>query len=209
MASALAFGALAGLPAKARAALCEAITTPGGSKESALRESMRTLWVAHVIWGREYIVATLWEDPDQTAVAARLWRNQEEIGALFATYYGEAVGTQLADVLKRHILISADVVDALKTGQDGELHESQKRWQENAGELVVLLSGVNPKWSKQALADVLGEHMALTTKETAVRLKKKKADDDIVVFDQLLAQARDMADEFSDGIIKQLPREFE
>lgn len=208
IAALIVFGAFAILPEGSQAVLCDAGTATAEGRRSALKESMRSLWADHVIWSREYIVASLGEDPDQIAIAARLWRNQEDIGALFGAYYGDEAGTHLADLLKRHVLISADVVDWERTGQDKEFRGSDGRWHANAEEIADLLCGLNPLWSRPTLVAMLGDHLALTKKETRSRLRKIKASEDIAVFDEILAQARSMADALSDGIIKQFPEKF-
>ena len=71
-----------------------------GSAAAVLRQDMRTLWSDHVIWTREYIVAAVADQPDQQAAAARLMKNQEDIGAAVATYYGQPAGARLTELLK-------------------------------------------------------------------------------------------------------------
>jgi hypothetical protein len=46
-----------------------------------LREAMRKLWSDHVFWTREYVIAAVDGTPDAQAAAARLLKNQEDIGA--------------------------------------------------------------------------------------------------------------------------------
>ena len=58
------------------------------SAAATLHQNMRALWSDHVIWTRDYIVAAVADQPDQQAAAARLMKNQEDIGAAIAVYYG-------------------------------------------------------------------------------------------------------------------------
>jgi hypothetical protein len=44
-----------------------------------LRENMRKLWTDHTVWTRDYIIATVGNQPDQDAAAARLMKNQEDM----------------------------------------------------------------------------------------------------------------------------------
>ena len=53
---------------------------------------MRKLWTDHVIWTREYIVAGIDGTPDANAAATRLTKNQDDIGAAVATFYGKPGG---------------------------------------------------------------------------------------------------------------------
>src|ERR1051325_10618575 len=53
---------------------------------SALKQDMRKLWTDHVVWTRDYIVAAVGDQPDAQAAAARLMKNQEDIGQAVSTY---------------------------------------------------------------------------------------------------------------------------
>src|SRR6187455_2224729 len=79
------------------------------SKEP-VRLALRKLWSDHVIWTRQYIVAAVAGTPDADAAAGRLLKNQEEIGAAIAGYYGDAAGEALTGLLKEHIMIAVDLV---------------------------------------------------------------------------------------------------
>jgi hypothetical protein len=202
----LAAGIFGGWPASARA-VEEQMTAPAKTKQEVLKESMRKLWAEHVIWTRAYVVADVGGSADAEDVAARLMKNQEDIGAAFAPYYGKASGDKLAALLKRHISIAAEVVDTAKSRDAAKFHEADGRWHENARDIAVFLSDANPNWSKKEIVDMFNEHLALTTKEASSRLNKKWPDD-IVAFDEILDQMMLMADDLSNGLIKQFPGQF-
>jgi hypothetical protein len=84
------------------------------SAAATLRQNMRVLWSDHVIWTRDYIVAAVADQPDQQAAAARLMKNQEDIGAAVATYYGQAPGAALT-----HRRSSEQGQPTLATGDPG------------------------------------------------------------------------------------------
>jgi hypothetical protein len=73
------------------------------TRASALNQDMRELWTDHVVWTRDYIIAAAAEAPDQQAAADRLMKNQEDIGAAVAVYYGKPAGDKLTELLKQHI----------------------------------------------------------------------------------------------------------
>jgi hypothetical protein len=83
-----------------------------------VRIALRKLWSDHVIWTRDYIVAAVAGAADADAAAGRLLRNQEDIGAAIAGYYGDAAGDQLTKLLKEHIMIAVDLVAAAKSGDN-------------------------------------------------------------------------------------------
>jgi hypothetical protein len=88
------------------------------------RLAMRDLWTDHVVWTRQYIVDSVAELPSTNDTANRLLKNQEDIGNATKPYYGEDAGNELTGVLKEHILIAVDLVDAAKDGNSSALEEA-------------------------------------------------------------------------------------
>lgn len=189
----------------------QTIETAAGSvalrDEAQLRDGMRRLWTDHVVWTRAYIVAATSNDPSASAAAARLMKNQEDIGNGIAPYYGAAAAAQLTDLLKQHINIAVDLVNAAKANDNVRLTDADKRWHANSAEIATFLSGANPNWPRETLRVMLDEHLRLTTDEAKARLEKRWTDD-VRAFDQILGQALHMADALTDGIIKQFPNRF-
>lgn len=169
-----------------------------------LKAGMRKLWADHVIWTRQYIVSATLGDPSAQAASERLLKNQEDIGNAVAKYYGAPAGAKLTELLKQHILIAVDLVSAAKAGDAAKQSAADKRWRDNAAEIATFLSGANPNWPKQALLDMLNQHLALTTQEAVARLQKNWTAD-VAAFDKIFSQAMEMADALTDGIAKQFP----
>ena len=200
-------GLMAGSPAPARAAAGVEMAIPADNRRIALRESMRKLWADHVIWTRAYVVAAVAGSPDAADVAARLLKNQAEIGEAFAPYYGKEAGAKLAGLLKQHILLAADVVDGAKTGDAEKYRTADARWHQNAADIAAFLNSLNPNWPEKDTVAMFNEHLALTTKEAVSRLDKKWPDD-IAAFDEIFRQMMLMADDLFSGIVNQFPEKF-
>jgi hypothetical protein len=181
--------------------------TMSNDSRAALSTAMRKLWADHVVWTRDYIIAAASGSPDAQAAADRLLKNQEDIGNAIVPYYGADAGKKLTDLLKQHILIAVDLVSAAKANDQAKLKDADARWHANAAELATFLSGANPNWPRQAVLDMLNQHLALTTREATDRLQKNWTDD-ISAFDAIFNQAMMMADTLSSGIIKQFPNKF-
>ena len=173
-------------------------------KGMALKNAMRDLWADHVVWTRNYIVAAVADDPSASAAAARLMKNQEDIGNAIVPYYGAAAGTKLTSLLKDHITIAVDLVAAAKAGDNAKVSAADARWKQNAADIATFLSGANSNWPRAALLSMLNEHLSLTTQEATARIQKRWTDD-VTAFDKIFDQAMHMADELSAGIIKQFP----
>ena len=146
LAAVLVLGILAGSAPAVRAAdtIVMPVQSSAGAKQNLFRMSMRKLWAEHVIWTHGYVVATIAGSRDAKEIEARLLRNQTEIGAAFAPYYGQEVGTKLAAILTEHIHIAGEVVKAAKKPTSAKYIDADKRWHENTDELAAFLSGINP-----------------------------------------------------------------
>ena len=180
---------------------------PATSKSAALDEAMRKLWADHVFWTRLYIISAVNGAPDAQAAANRLLANQDAIGNAIVPYYGADAGKKLADLLRQHILIAVDLVAAAKANDQAKQQDADARWHANAADLATFLSGANPNWPRQAVLDMLNQHLALTTQEAVDRLKGDYTND-VTNFDKIFDQAMMMADTLANGIVKQFPAKF-
>lgn len=186
------------------AVACAPMTTGTATPQSDLGTSMRRLWTDHVVWTRGYIVAAVANDPSADAQAARLLRNQEDIGNAIAPFYGAAAAQQLTTLLKEHITIAVDLVTAAKASNTAAQNDANRRWHANAEQIATFLSSANPNWPKATLQEMLNRHLALTTQEAVARLQKDW-NADTRTFDAILTQALEMADALTAGIQKQFP----
>jgi hypothetical protein len=172
-----------------------------------LKMSMRKLWEDHITYTRNYIISALAGLEDESKIAERLLRNQDDIGAAIKPYYGDAAGKQLAALLRDHILIAAEIVTAAKAGKMDEVAAGQKKWSANGKDIAAFLSGANPHWPKKDLEHMLQTHLDLTTGEVVGRLKKDWAAD-IKSYDEGHAHMLMFADMLADGIAEQFPAKF-
>jgi hypothetical protein len=160
-----------------------------------------------VIWTREYVVAAINETPDKDAAAGRLLRNQEDIGNAVAPLYGDDAGKGLTDLLKQHILIAVDLIEAAKAGDDAKFQTEDAKWSQNVDEIATFLSGANPNWPKSDLLDLLNLHLTLTKGEVVARLQQDW-EKDVEAFDDIFTEILTVADALSDGIVKQFPERY-
>jgi hypothetical protein len=188
-----------------------ATTSPTPSCQSTaqvtLRQNMRKLWTDHVVWTREYIVAAVGGTPDAQAASVRLLKNQEDIGNAIAGYYGKAAGDKLTGLLKQHILIAVDLINAAKINDQAKFNEVNNKWKQNGQEIADFLSAANPNWPQPTMREMMSKHLTTTIDEVTARLNKKW-DEDVRAFDVVYDHILMMADALSDGIIKQFPKMF-
>ena len=178
------------------------------TKVTELRIALRELWVDHVVWTRQYIVAAAADAPDTNFAAQRLLSNQEDIGDAIKPFYGDEAGDELTSLLKDHILIAVDLLNAAKAGDSAGLEQAEEKWYGNADDIATFLSDANPNWPKEHMVNMLNEHLSITKAEAVARLTSDYATD-VATFDEIHRQAMIMADELADGIVKQFPEQFE
>jgi hypothetical protein len=174
----------------------------------AYHDAMRKLWEDHVTWTRLYIVSAVAGLPDIQPTAERLLRNQADIGDAIKPFYGEAAGNSLTALLRQHILIAAELVDAAIAEDSVRIQDASARWYANSDEIADFLSAANPdNWPREALRAEMRHHLDLTLEEALARLRGDWAAD-IAAYDAIHEHILGMADVLSSGIIRQFPRKF-
>lgn len=174
---------------------------------SNLKLAERKLWQDHVLWTRNFIISDLAGLEDKAKVLERLLKNQDELGNLIKPYYGEEKGQMFSKLLREHIEIAGQVVEAAKNGNKEDLDKYNKLWYENADAIADFLSSINPAWSKADLKALLYKHLQLTTDEAVARITKDW-DADITSYDKGEDHILMLSDTITEGIIKQFPGKF-
>jgi len=144
---------------------------------------------------------------DADAAAARLLRNQDDIGNTIVPYYGAAAGKQLTDLLEQHIMIAVELVADAKGGDDSKFAKDDQRWTDNATEIARFLAGANPAWPEKDVTDLLALHLELTKGEVVARLHKDW-NAAVKAFDDIFTEIMVLADALYDGLVAQFPDKF-
>jgi hypothetical protein len=168
---------------------------------------MRKLWEDHIVWTRNVILCLTDKLPGTDQAVARLLKNQEDIGTAIKSFYGDAAGDKLTELLKQHITIAADVVTAAAKGDGEALGNAQKKWHDNAKEIAEFLSGANPNLKLSEMESMMNDHLKLTTDEAVARITKNY-EADVEAYDKVQGEILMMADQLADAIVKQFPDKF-
>lgn len=189
--------------APVRTAEAKAKTDP-----QAFHDAMRKLWEDHITWTRLVIVSIANDLPDSGPTVQRLLQNQEDIGDAIKPFYGDAAGEQLSALLRDHILIAAEILQAAKSGDTAALNNAIERWYANADDIAAFLNAANPdNWPLEEMQSMMREHLDLTLQEAVAYLNGNHTAS-IAAYDQIHLQALEMADMLSEGIIRQFPKKF-
>ena len=173
----------------------------------SLTRAMQRLWIDHVVWTRQYVVAAVDDRPEVGEAATRLLKNQEDIGNAIVPFYGKAAGKKLTELLKQHIMIAVDLVAAAVAGDERKFKAFDRKWDRNADDIAGFLAGANPNLTKRDVADILHVHLVLTKDEAVARIKHdyKK---DAATFDQIVTEILTLSDALSEAIVAQFPEKF-
>lgn len=172
-----------------------------------LNNNSRTLWLEHVYWIRFLIVSILNNLKDVRSNSQRLLKNASDIETLFSRYYSPDTSRRIGALLREHLLITTDLINAIKKNDDRTVLLLETKWNKNADELAQLLASINPHWNEKDLKDLLHKHLELLKSEI-IALNSQKYEDSIRIFNDIQNHALRIADTFTNGIIQQFPSKF-
>lgn len=174
---------------------------------TALHSMMRTLWAQHMEWTYDTVIAFAAGSPALQPTIDRLLRNQADIGAAVAGYYGPDAGQQLTDLLTAHIKDAVPVLTAAKAGDTTALNTAVEAWYANAQDIADFLASANPAWKQGEMRRMMKAHITQTIAYASAVLGGDPAAA-ITKYDEAEAHMVDMADMLSDGIVAQFPEKF-
>lgn len=176
--------------------------------QAEFHDQMRMLWEDHVTWTRLAIVTFADGSDSFDATAARLLRNQDDLGDAIEPFYGDAAGDQLTALLRDHILIAVQLLQAAKAGDQQAFEEANADWYDNADEIADFLASANPRhWPRDTMRAAMKGHLDQTLAEASHELSGQYAAS-VAAYDEIHHHILAMADLLSDGIIRSFPNRF-
>jgi hypothetical protein len=170
------------------------------------RRDMRALWEDHITWTRLFIVSAVDGLKDVDVTAARLLRNQTDIGDAIKPFFGDEAGKQLTELLNEHILIAGDIITAAKKGDDKAVTKTSKAWYRNGNEIADFLADAGVG-SQSDLRSMMVGHLDTTLDEAVARLSGDY-DAEIAAYDEVRSHIHHIADALADGVIAAFPDRF-
>lgn len=170
-------------------------------RQLQLSNTMRRLWIEHVLWTRQFIISTAFELPDLSFVTQRLLQNPGDFAEILQPIYGKNAAVQFNRLFTDHLLIAAELVNAAKAGNSAEAERQRKIWYDNAEEIAQLLCSVNCCRNECRWKDMLFDHLRMTENE-AVYILTGEYQKGINVYDAIQKEALNMADAMTCGIIR-------
>ena len=170
-------------------------------EEVKLKVTARKLWEDHAIWTRQLIVDLLANLPSIDKTTERLLKNQEAIGNCIKPFFGDTAGDTLASLLKDHIIITADLLKAIKAGDVTRSTTLETDAVTNAENIATFFSTINPFYSKDELIEMLDTHLILVKYQFIARMSGDY-NADVMYFDMGLHHILMISDYLFKGIIE-------
>src|SRR5215216_1208992 len=171
----------------------------------AYHDEWRKLWEDHITWTRVVIIGILDELPGTSVYIDRLLQNYEDMEDALVPYYGEEAEV-LGDLIKDHLVIAAEILQAAKAGQP--LDDLVASWYANAHDIAVQMNKMNPQfWPLEETEQMWTDHLDATLAEAVAHLTGDFAGE-VAAYDQVHDMALEMADFFSNGVMQQFPSKF-
>jgi hypothetical protein len=182
-----------------------ALPFKGKVRSLAYHDEWRKLWEDHITWTRVVIIGVLDELAGTPAYTDRLLQNYEDMEAALAPYYGDEAEV-LGDLIKDHLVIAAQILQALNTGQPTAALVAS--WYANAHDIAVQMNTMNPEfWPLEETEQMWVEHLDATLAEALDHFNGNFTAE-VADYDRVHDLALEMADFISNGVMKQFPNQF-
>ena len=175
------------------------------SSRLAYHDEWRKLWEDHITWTRVVIISILDDLAGTPAYTDRLLQNYEDMEAALKPYYGDEAEV-LGDLIQDHLVIAAQILQALDTGQPTQaLIDS---WYANGNDIAVQMNKMNPQfWPLAKTQQMWKDHLDATLAEAIDHFTGNFAGE-VAAYDKVHDMALEMADFISNGVMKQFPSQF-
>lgn len=168
----------------------------------ALSNSIRRIMVSNNQWIRALIFSILYGRVDQQAIEQRLVQNANELGMLFAQFYGQETGNRVRDNYLTYLQNLGKMIEAYRDNDLSAVATQRKRLNQNANSFAQLLSGINRYWDLAALEALIAELVNLAESQI-LRIMSGEFTQSIQEYDEFMNQAYRLSDELTTGMLRQ------
>lgn len=182
--------------------------TADPAKVATTKAALRDLWIGHVFWVRNVVVATFDHNKAAEAEAEnQVVANAKAIAGVLEPYYGADAKDKMFKLLAGHWGAVKAYLDATVANDKKKQDAATQQLLANADEIATFLSTANPNLPKETLVSLLqahgGHHIAQIQ-----QLQAKKYADEAKTWGDMTQHMYTIADALVDGIAKQFPDKF-
>jgi hypothetical protein len=181
---------------------------PRTAKASQTASALRDLWLGHVFWVRNVVLATFNKNASAaTAAEQQVVANAQAIAAAFAPYYGAPAKDALFKLLAGHYAAIKAYLVATAAGDAPGQSTATQSLTANAEEIAAFLSKANPNLPKDAVSGLLlahgGHHI-----QQILDVKDAKYEAEAKTWEEMKSHMYVIADALTDALVKQFARRF-
>ncbi|NWL76866.1 hypothetical protein DM872_08395 [Pseudomonas taiwanensis] len=185
-------------------------STAAGADTPALttRLALRDLWVEHIFWVRNYVVANQDGQPKQAeAAATQVVNNAKAIANSIAPLYGQPAADQLLELLAGHWGAVKHYSDATVAKDDDGKKAAVSDLTRNAKGIAKFLSSANPNLPEDALLNMLSAHGGHHVAQID-QLSKGDFAGEAGTWTAMRQHMQVLADTLAAALVKQFPDKF-
>ena len=133
-------------------------TQPGNTMGVDLRQRMRMAWLNHITLVKFYLISFFENLSSQNAWKDAVYKNAEEILAIFAQYYPASAMQRFRKLFMEHLRLTDEVAAGLKA-DPAFSGEAMENWYINAEEIASFLSRQTPAYNETELRKMFYDHL--------------------------------------------------
>ena len=133
-------------------------TQPGNNRGVDLRQRMRMAWLNHITLVKFYLISFFENLSSQNAWKDAVYKNAEEILAIFAQYYPASAMQRFRKLFMEHLRLTDEVAAGLKA-DPAFSGAAMENWYINAEEIASFLSRQTPAYNETELRKMFYDHL--------------------------------------------------
>ena len=174
-------------------------TQPGNNMGVDLRQRMRMAWLNHITLVKFYLISFFENLSSQNAWKDAVYKNAEEILAIFAQYYPASAMQRFRKLFMEHLRLTDEVAAGLKA-DPAFSGEAMENWYINAEEIASFLSRQTPAYNETELRKMFYDHLDMERQQMEAYL-----DDDYVTDIEIYLRSQqnmiELADFLTSGLL--------
>lgn len=133
-------------------------TQPGNNMGVDLRQRMRMAWLNHITLVKFYLISFFENLSSQNAWKDAVYKNAEEILAIFAQYYPASAMQRFRKLFMEHLRLTDEVAAGLKA-DPAFSGAAMENWYINAEKIASFLSRQTPAYNETELRKMFYDHL--------------------------------------------------
>ena len=133
-------------------------TQPGNNMGVDLRQRRRMAWLNHITLVKFYLISFFENLSSQNAWKDAVYKNAEEILAIFAQYYPASAMQRFRKLFMEHLRLTDEVAAGLKA-DPAFSGAAMENWYINAEEIASFLSRQTPAYNETELRKMFYDHL--------------------------------------------------